>query len=131
MTKKTLTKKIDSVTRPPARRGAAAKSSLVEASRPGAEDTGGQWTFLTNHAHVLILLAQNPSIVLRKVAEFVRITERAVQKIIADLEEAGFIEREKVGRQNRYRIRREQRLRHTVEGHRTIGDLLRIVDNAR
>jgi DNA-binding MarR family transcriptional regulator len=86
---------------------------------------------LTNHAHVLLLLARNPSMVLREVALLVRITERAVQRIIADLEDGGFIEREKVGRQNHYRIMRERKLRHAVEGHRTIGDLLRIIDEVR
>jgi DNA-binding MarR family transcriptional regulator len=131
MTKKTLPKKTSAATKQAARRAASAKASRMDASRPAPEETSGQWTFLTNHAHVLILLAQNPSIVLRKVAEMVKITERAVQKIIADLEEEGFIEREKVGRQNQYRILREQRLRHTVEAHRTIGDLLRIVDDGR
>lgn len=69
--------------------------------------------------------------VLREVAALVKITERAVQRIIADLEEEGCIEREKVGRQNHYRIIRERRLRHAIEGHRTIGDLLRIIDSER
>jgi DNA-binding MarR family transcriptional regulator len=96
-----------------------------------AEHTSGHWTFLTNHSHVLILLAHNPSIVLRKVAAMVGITERAVQRIIADLEEEGCIQRQKVGRQNHYRIIRERKLRHAVEAHRTVGDLLRIIDNAR
>jgi hypothetical protein len=95
------------------------------------EQPGGRWTFLTNHAHVLLLLARNPSIVLREVATLVKITERAVQRIIADLEEEGFIERQKVGRQNHYRIIRERKLRHAVEGHRTIGDLLRIIDDGK
>jgi DNA-binding MarR family transcriptional regulator len=92
------------------------------------QPTSGHWTFLTNHAHVLLLLARNPSMVLREVAALVRITERAVQRIIVDLEEGGFIEREKVGRQNHYRIIRERKLRHAVEGHRTVDDLLRIID---
>jgi DNA-binding MarR family transcriptional regulator len=80
---------------------------------------------------VLILLAHNPSIVLRKVAEVVGITERAVQRIISDLQGEGFIERQRVGRQNHYRIIRGRKLRHAVEAHRTIGDLLRIIENAR
>jgi len=96
-----------------------------------AEHASGQWTFLTNHSHVLILLAHNSSIVLRKVAEMVGITERAVQRIIADLVDDGCIERQKVGRQNHYRIIRERNLRHAVECHRTVGDLLRIIDVER
>ncbi len=97
----------------------------------GAEHPSGHWTFLTNHSHVLILLAHDPSMILRKVAAMVGITERAVQRIIADLQGEGFIERQKVGRQNHYRILRERKLRHTVEAHRTVGDLLRIIDAPR
>lgn len=86
-----------------------------------------RWTFLTNHAHVLILLSRNPTMVLRQVALQIGITERAVQRIIADLEEDGFIKREKVGRNNHYRILDNRPLRHPIESHRTIGDLIRLV----
>ncbi len=85
------------------------------------------WTFLTNHAHVLAVLHSDPEKVLREVAVEVRITERAVQRIIQDLEEGGFIERERVGRQNRYRILKNQPLRHSIEAHRKIGDLLKLI----
>lgn len=85
------------------------------------------WTFLTNHAHVLAVLHANPEKVLREVAIEVGITERAVQKIIQDLEEGGFIERERIGRQNRYRILKGQSLRHPIEAHRKIGDLLKLI----
>ena len=94
------------------------------AAVPAPSHAGGRWTFLTNHAHVLILLSKAPTTVLRKVALQVGITERAVQRIIADLERDGFIERHKVGRQNSYRIRPEKPLRHPIEAHRTIGDLI-------
>jgi DNA-binding Lrp family transcriptional regulator len=67
-------------------------------------------------------------VVLREVAERVGITERAVQRIIADLEQGGFLHREKVGRQNRYSIRPDRPLRHSIEAHRTIGDLMKILD---
>jgi DNA-binding transcriptional ArsR family regulator len=86
-----------------------------------------RWTFLTNHSHVLILLAQNPTVVLREVAARVGITERAVQRIVADLEEAGVVERERVGRQNHYRVQTNIPLRHPIEAHRTIGDLVGII----
>ncbi|MBX9653782.1 winged helix-turn-helix domain-containing protein [bacterium] len=99
-----------------------AKSSL-----PPAEESTPRWTFLTNHSHVLILLAQDPSMVLREVALRVGITERAVQRIISDLEEGGFIEREKVGRQNRYSLQTDEFLRHPIERHRTIGDLIDLI----
>lgn len=81
----------------------------------------------TNHGHVLILLAHDPALVLRQVATRVGITERAVQRIIADLVEAGFLERERIGRQNRYRIRTDQPLRHPIEAHRTVGDLVGLI----
>ena len=95
-----------------------------------AATAGTQWTFLTNHSHVLILLARHPAIVLREVAAQVGITERAVQRIIADLEAGNFIEREKVGRQNRYRIMHTKSLRHPIESHRSIGDLLMLLNEA-
>lgn len=85
------------------------------------------WTFLTNHSHVLICLSLDPEQRLRDVAERVGITERAVQKIVAELEEGGVLIREKVGRRNRYRIREGTRLRHPVEGHRKVRDLLDMV----
>ena len=83
-----------------------------------------RWTFLTNHAHVLAVLHSNPEVVLRQVAIDVGITERAVQRIVQDLEEGGFIERERVGRRNRYHVLTNRSLRHPIESHRTIGDLL-------
>ena len=88
-----------------------------------------RWTFLTNHLHVLLVLARDPSQVLREVARQVGITERAVQRIIADLEEEGFIERERVGRQNRYVLNTRQALRHHLEAHHTIGELLALIDS--
>jgi hypothetical protein len=95
------------------------------------ELTGPQWTFLTNHGHVLVLLSRNPSLVLREVALRVGITERAVQRIIADLETCGFIEREKIGRQNHYRFRADKPLRHPNESHRTVGDLLALLNGSK
>jgi DNA-binding transcriptional ArsR family regulator len=86
-----------------------------------------KWTFMTNHTHVLVLLDTDEPPVLREVAVRVGITERAVQRIIHDLEEGGFVERERVGRRNRYRVVRDIRLRHPIESHRTIGDLLKLV----
>lgn len=85
------------------------------------------WTFLTNHSHVIVLLALDSSMVLREVASRIGITERAVQRIIAELEHGGFIERKKVGRNNHYLIRTKSPLRHPIESHCTIGDLLRLL----
>ena len=100
---------------------------LAKAPPATAPPATARWTFLTNHSHVLILLSQNPSLVLREVAVRVGITERAVQRIVADLEEAGVIERERVGRQNHYRIRTDLALRHPIEAHRTVRDLVGII----
>lgn len=87
----------------------------------------GGWTFLTNHSHVIILLANKPDMVVREVAAQIGITERAVQRIIVDLEEDGFLFREKVGRQNHYHVVRNLPLRHAIEEHRNIGDLLDLI----
>lgn len=85
------------------------------------------WTFLTNYSHVLICLASEPDLVLREVAERVGITERAVQRIVADLEEANFLTRIRDGRRNQYSINAGLQLRHPLESHCTIGDLLTMV----
>jgi predicted ArsR family transcriptional regulator len=79
---------------------------------------------------VLVLLSRKPSLVLREVALQVGITERAVQRIIADLEASEIIEREKIGRQNHYRIRADKPLRHPNEAHRSIGDLLTLINGS-
>ena len=84
------------------------------------------WTFLSNHAHVLVCLSKKPDMVLREVALLVGITERAVQKIVADLEEAGALKRKREGRRNHYKINQKQRLRHSLEEHARIGDLLKL-----
>ena len=105
----------------------ASRAARPPRERAPAPDPGNRWTVFTNHGHVLILLAHDPALVLREVATRVGITERAVQRIIADLEEAGFLQRERVGRQNRYRIRTSQALRHPIEAHRTVGDLVGLI----
>ena len=85
------------------------------------------WTFLTNHAHVLLSLARDPTLRRRDLAERVGITERAVGTILAELEGAGVITIERDGRRNSYRIHGRVRLRHPVEAHRTVGDLIALV----
>jgi len=85
------------------------------------------WTFLTNHSHVLICLAMQPDMLLREVAQKVGITERAVQKIVLELEEGGVLVRKRVGRRNHYTIKEGRSLRHPVEGHRRVKDLLDMV----
>ncbi len=100
---------------------------MSDRSRPSE---AGTWTFLTNHAHVLIVLYAEPTIRLRDVADRVGITERAVQRIVADLQEAGIVVRQRDGRRNVYELDLDRQLRHPIEQHRTVGDLLRMVSPA-
>jgi DNA-binding transcriptional ArsR family regulator len=91
---------------------------------PVPPPAAGAWTFLTNHAHVLLCLAANPEARMRDVAERVGITERAVQHIVRDLAEAGVVERTRDGRRNRYTLHPELPLRHPIEAHRRVADLV-------
>ena len=87
-------------------------------------ETEREWTFLSNHAHVLVCLSRDADQTLREVAQQVGITERAVQRIVADLEQAGVLRRERVGRCNRYHLRLDRPLRHPLESHHEIGTLI-------
>ncbi|WP_250003571.1 MarR family winged helix-turn-helix transcriptional regulator [Actinoplanes sp. M2I2] len=82
------------------------------------------WTFLTNHAHVLLAIAREPTARLRDVAASIGITERAAQAIVADLEAAGYLHRERVGRRNEYTINTAGRFRHPAEADHRIGELI-------
>lgn len=82
------------------------------------------WTFLSNHAHVLICISVDPDLRLRDIAQRVGITERAVSRIVSELADAGYVEITRAGRRNQYTVRRDLPLRHPVEAHRTVGDLL-------
>ncbi len=82
------------------------------------------WTFLTNHGHVLLCLARAPDRRIRELAEDVGITERAVQRILRDLTDGGYLSVEKEGRRNHYVVRDEAPLRHPVEARHTVGELL-------
>ncbi len=93
----------------------------------GSRSTTGpraSWTFLTNHAHVLVCLAEEPDIRGRDIAERVGITERAAQAIIADLAAEGYITRTREGRRNRYEVHPSAPLRHHLEHDTTVGELL-------
>lgn len=83
-----------------------------------------EWTFLTNHGHVLLALARDPQARLRDVAAIVGITERSVQAIVADLETEGYLTRIRVGRRNVYRLHPQRRFRHPAEARHRIGELL-------
>lgn len=85
------------------------------------------WTFLTNHAHVLLCIAQDGEARMRDMAERVGITERAVQRIIDDLTTAGYLKVERAGRRNRYEINPGLHMRHPVESHCLVSGLIDFV----
>ncbi len=97
-------------------------------SRPPPE---AGWTFLTNHAHVLLCIARDPEARIRDLALAVGITERAVQRILADLEAAGYVSHEREGRRNRYEVRAELPLRHPLESDRSVDALLALIDRPK
>lgn len=89
------------------------------------------WTFLSNHGHVMVCLARDPHARLRDIAAEVGITERAVQGIVADLERDGYLDKERRGRRNHYKLHPELPLRHPVEGHHRLGELLEALADER
>ncbi len=85
---------------------------------------GSSWTFLSNHGYVLLSIAREPGLRLRELAQRVGITERAVQRIIADLEQGGYVSRVREGRRNRYEVHAHRRFRHPMFSHREVRALL-------
>jgi predicted ArsR family transcriptional regulator len=92
-----------------------------------SSSTTPSWTFLTNHTHILVVLHREPEMRIRDMADEVGITQRAVQRILAELQAEGVISISKEGRRNRYFIHHEKRLRHALESRHTIGELLEIL----
>lgn len=109
------------------KRGTQRANDRIQASGPEPRPA---WTFLTNHAHVLLCIAKDPDIRMRDVALQVGVTERAVQRIVSDLEEAGYLHRERDGRQNRYEVRSNLPFRHPIERDCEISALIKIVVGA-
>jgi predicted ArsR family transcriptional regulator len=89
-----------------------------------------RWTFVTNHTQVLLCLAENSDVRLREVAEAVGITERAAQRILADLVESGYVVRKRVGRRNQYTVNRNREMRHDAQLGHQIGPLLDLLDRS-
>jgi len=89
------------------------------------------WNFLTNHAHVLICLAAGQGSTLREIAEQVGITERATSRIVDELAREGAIKRTRRGRRNHYEIQLDFPLRHPLEKHCSVGQLLRTITSGR
>lgn len=91
----------------------------------------GQWTFLTNHGMVLAHLARNPRATTRQIAREAGVTERAIQKVILDLESDGYIIRSKLGRGNSYTIHSELPMLHPMERYHAVGSLLEALGSVR
>jgi DNA-binding transcriptional ArsR family regulator len=83
-----------------------------------------EWAFLTNHALVLSYIARHPRTTGLELSRSIGITERATRKIIADLLDAGYIDKKREGRRSRYRINPDLTLRHPIHGETAVGDLL-------
>jgi hypothetical protein len=93
------------------------------------ESPGKPWRFVTNHTQVLLAVDRNPDARMRDIAALVGITERAAQRIVADLCEAGYLKATRVGRRNHYVIDREIKMRHPEQEHQAIGDLLSLLQH--
>ena len=89
------------------------------------------WTFLTNHAHVLVAISRDPELRQRDIAHAVGITPGAVTRILGELEASGCITHERIGRRNRYRINPDTTLRHPLEADVTIGELADLANRRR
>jgi Winged helix-turn-helix DNA-binding len=96
-------------------------------SKASSEAVASGWDFLTNHAHVLLCIANDPGIRLRDIAAAVGITERGAHKILSELVDEGYVLRERHGRRNRYKIKPELPLRHPLVHDREVGDLLKVL----
>ena len=93
-------------------------------SSPGGNKS---WRFLSNHTQVLLCIQRDPNVRYRDIAEIVGITERAAQRIVADLIESGYVESERVGRRNHYRVNADTAMRHPAQDGHDVGELLRLL----
>jgi DNA-binding MarR family transcriptional regulator len=93
----------------------------------GGAQQAEHWTFLTNHAHVLLCVARDPEARLRDVALAVGITERATQRIVADLADDGYLQRSRIGRRNHYEVQLDLPFRHPVENGKPVSALLKLL----
>jgi MarR family len=86
--------------------------------------SGGSWTLLTGHGHVLVEIARNPEARIRDISPAVGLTERTVQAIVADLEAAGYLTRTRHGRRTRYSVNRDSLFRHSAQEGLRVGPFL-------
>ena len=85
------------------------------------------WRFLSNHTQVLLCIQRDPDVRFRDIARMVGITERAAQRIVADLIESGYVQSERVGRRNHYRVNADVAMRHPAQEGHDVGELLRLL----
>jgi DNA-binding Lrp family transcriptional regulator len=102
-------------------------NSLSGDQQQGSSSASGRWDFLTNHAHVLMCVADDPGIRLRDIAAAVGITERAAHRIVSELVDEGYVLRERQGRRNHYKVVAELPMRHPLVQEREVGDLLEVL----
>lgn len=110
--------------REPARKRTTPTTQPRSSKPDGATQGARGWTFLTNHAHVLLCLAHGEQLTARELGLRIGITERSVQAILADLTEGGYLRKSKVGRRNSYLVNPKGRLRHPLEAAHTVGELI-------
>ena len=101
--------------------------SLSDIGTGRAGDASPRWTFFTNHFLVLACVTESPDMRVRDIAARVGITERATQAILSDLAHEGYLERIRVGRRNRYKVRRGAQFRHPIVRGTTVGEILDLV----
>jgi DNA-binding MarR family transcriptional regulator len=91
------------------------------------DESGGSWTLLTGHGHVLVEIARSPNARIRDISAVVGLTERTVQAIVADLEDAGYLTRTRTGRRVRYTVNRDSVFRHSAQEGHTVGPFLALL----
>lgn len=114
---------------PPDGDGEITRERGSSASNGNSADGAGRstgWTFLTNHAHVLVAIARNSELRQRDIAMLVGVTERAAQKILRELEDEGYVSRVRVGRRNHYELHADRPLRHPLESDHDVRELLEL-----
>jgi DNA-binding transcriptional ArsR family regulator len=105
-------------------------SRIIEQTTGAAGEAVPRWDFLTNHAHVLLCVSQDPGIRLRDIAAAIGITERSAHKVLSELIEEGYVLRERHGRRNRYKVKPELPLRHPLVREREVGELLEVLSRS-
>lgn len=96
-------------------------------AEPANSSTSIGWTFLTNHAHALILISRNPDSRIREIAAQIGITERAAHRIVSALVDSGYLHKYQVGRENHYEVHKAAPLRHPLESLHTVGELIELL----